>query len=337
MIEISSRGKWIPIPGFEFCGKTIVIQGKWCKIARVHDEAWLDSELSDPDRCIAELRIRKLAADVFTFSQLPPGRQPEYKYYHEADSIALITLKNWESWWMGLPQETRKNVRRSQRYGVRIARKPFGDELVRELVHLNNSSAIRQGRRYTHYAKPFDEVKKDHLSFLDRSEFFCAYFEEELVGYIKLVHRGKVASILNILTNETHKDKRPANALLEAVVKRCFEKQLTHLSYGFFHHGNKRDESITQFKIRHGFEEALVPRYFVPLSPWGNLCLRTHFHRGWIGVLPAPVLSSALAFRSNCYRMCSRISSRCSLTGERPNRNRQMECSNPPAGSTSSS
>ena len=336
MVEISSRGKWVRVPGFECYGKNIIVQGTWLRTARVHDEAWLDSELQYPERCIATLRSRNLGVDIFTFSQLPPGRPPEYEYCYECDSIAAIPLTSWQNWWMGLPQETRKNVRRSQRDGVRITIRPFDDTLIHELVALNNSSAIRQGRRFTHYAKSFEEVKKDHLSFLDRSEFFCAYFDDELIGYIKLVQRGTVASILNILTNEARKDKRPANALLEAVVKRCFEKQLTHVTYGFFHHGNKQDESITQFKIRHGFAETLVPRYFVPLTAWGKLCLHARFHRGLIGVLPAPILGAALAFRASCYRRCSRILSRCSSKVEQPNRNRQMECSNPPAGSTSS-
>lgn len=335
MIEVSVRGRWTRVPSFAFHDKMIAIHGRWIKIARVHDEAWLESELDDPAACLQKLRERKLRADLFTFAQMPPGRPPEYPYHRESDSIAVVRLNSFKEWWEGLPQETRKNARRSQRCGVRIEIKPFDDNLVRELVQLNDSSPIRQGRRYTHFGKPFEQVKKDHSSFLDRCDFICAYVEGELIGFMKLVYRGRIASILNILTNEKHSDKRPANALMKAAVEQCFNKNVTHLTYGFFHHGNKRDTSITQFKIRHGFEEALVPRYFVPLTSWGRVCVALGLHRGVIGILPNGALTKGVALRAKWYTVSRCFIRRCSSMIERPNRNRQMGCSIPPAGSKS--
>ncbi len=335
MKEISVRGKWVQVPSLDYRGKTLIVGGTWLRAARVHDEAWLASELPDPVGCLEEIRKQRLKTDLFTFSQLPPGRETEYPYHVERDSIAVIPLNNREQWWMGLPQETRKNVRRSAKYGVRIERRGLDDALVDQIVQLNNSSALRQGRRYTHFGKSPEEVRRDHESFLDRSEFICAYHESELVGYIKLVYRGKIASILNILTNEEHKERRPANALMTSVVDICFEKGLTHLTYGFFHHGNKRDESITLFKTRHGFEEALVPRYYVPITLWGRLAIAMGLHRGAIGVLPDSVLKVALRARASWYSCKEWVLSRCSLIAKRPNSTRQMERAIPPAGSNS--
>ena len=335
MIEISVRGKWVRVPAFEFSDKTIVVRGKWIKVARIHDEPWLESELKDPVGCLEGLRRWKPQADVFTFAQMPPGRPAEYPYHQELDSIAVVRLNGFEAWWEALPQETRKNVRRAERRGVRVEIKAFDDDLVREITKLNDSSSVRQGRRYTHYGKSFEQVKRDHLSFLDRSEFLCAYFENILIGYIKLVYRGKIASILNILTDEAHSDKRPANALMKLAVERCAQRGLTHLTYGFFHYGNKRDTSITQFKVRHGFEEALVPRYFVPLTARGRICISLGLHRGLLGILPNSVLTKGVALRAKWYTVSEWFASRCSSTPERSNSNRQMGRSIPPAGSNS--
>lgn len=301
-IDISVRGQWVRVPSIKFEEKTIVCRGQWLKLARVHDEAWLPSELEDGEGCLQQLQAAKLGADIFTFAQMPPGRKPEYDFPVEFDSIAAIPLTDRKAWWEGLPQETRKNVRRSVKYGVRVEIRPFDDDLVKHLMELNNSQELRQGRRYTHFGKSLEQVKKDHMSFVDRSEFFCAFYEEELIGFIKLVYRGKIASILNVLTNDKHKERRAANALMTAVVERCFEKGLTHLTYGFFHHGNKRDETITVFKVRHGFGEILVPRYFVPLTLWGKISLKAGLHRGVIGVLPASFLAFAVELRARYYR-----------------------------------
>lgn len=331
--EISVRGKWLRVPSFKFWGHVIITPPKWLKIARVHDEAWIESELQDPQTCLEQLRQQRPKADIFTFSQMPPGRPFEHKYHCEPDSIAVVRVEDYKAWWEGLPQETRKNVRRSERCGVRVEIKPFDDALVADLVQLNNSSEIRQGRRYTHFGKSFEQVKKDHCSFIDRSEFLCAYFEGELIGFIKLVYRGRIASLLNILADEKHRDKRCANALMKTAIERCHYKGLTHLTYGFFHHGNKRDESITLFKVRHGFEEALVPRFFVPLTLKGRLAMAVGLHRGLLGVLPNSVLTKGVALRSKWYNLYTSFTSRCSSIAERSNRNRQTGRSIPPAGS----
>ena len=49
-IEISVRGKWIRVPAMEFDGKMIVVRGKRIKLAIVHDEELLDTELGNRKR-----------------------------------------------------------------------------------------------------------------------------------------------------------------------------------------------------------------------------------------------------------------------------------------------
>ncbi len=205
----------------------------------------------------------------------------------------------------------------------------FNDKLVKDLVELNNSSPMRQGRRYAYFGKSFDQTKRDFCSFAERSDFLCAYVGDEIIGFLKVVYRGQVASILNLLTNDSHQDKRPSNALVKVAVERCAANGISCLTYGLFNYGNKRDTPITQFKIRNGFEEVLIPRYFVPLTVKGRLYMRLGLHRGMLGILPNRAILAGLAMRAKSYQVISR----CSSMLERPNSNRQTGRSNPPAGS----
>ncbi len=250
----------------------------------------------------------------------------------EWESLAAIRLTSFKEWWEKLPQETRKNVRRSQKRGVVVTVREFGDDLIRGLMELNNDSPKRQGRPNTHHGKTFDQVKKDYSSFLDRSDLIGAYFGNELIGLVKIVYRGEVASILQCLPKASHHDKRPANALLAKAVKLCEEKGISYLTYGMFRYGNKRDNPLLEFKIRNGFEEILTPRFYVPLTRWGALCIKLKLHRGLLGILPHSVLTLGVTARAKWYTVRQWIS-RCSSMAEQSNRIRQTECSNPPAGS----
>ena len=167
---------------------------------------------------------------------------------------------------------------------------------------------------------------------MGRCDFICAYSGEEMIGFLHLVYRKDVAAILNLTTMPRHFDKRPANALMAKAVEVCEARGVTHLSYGLYNYGNKRDSSLREFKIRNGFEEILVPRYFVPVTLWGRLCVKAKLHRGWIGILPSSMIAIGLRARERWHDL-KVFKGRCSSTPERSNCDRQMECSNPPAGS----
>lgn len=333
--EISVKGNWVKVPALQVNGTTIVIQGSWLKVASIHDEAWQETELEDPELYVKQLRERVpdgLHADIFTFTQKLPATVPKYSYSMEPDSIAAIPLTTFKDWWEKLPQESRKNVRKSQKRGVVVRVKEFDGDLIRGIVEVNNDSPLRQGRRFPHYGKSFDQVKRDHSSFLDRSDFICAYVGNELIGFLKVVYRGEIASILQLLAKGSHYDRKPANAMMAKAVELCEAKGKSYLTYGYFNYGNKRDSSIVEFKVRNGFREILVPRFFVPLTNWGALGLKLSFHRGLLGILPHRLIALGLGVRTRWYNF-RHSTGRCSSTVERPNSNRQMGCSIPPAGS----
>jgi hypothetical protein len=300
-VEAAVKGKWREIPVLEYRGKSIFVKGTWLRIAQVLDEQWLDTELPDPELCAKVLKGQKrggLHADVLTFAQKIPITTPKYDYYTEWDSIAAVQTASFRTWWNGLPRQSRQNVTRSQTRGVRILVKPLDDSLIHGIMGVNDESSIRQGKSYTHYGKTFAEVKKDHSSFIDRCDYLCAYVGEELVGFIWLIYGGEIASILQILTKASHKDKRPANALIAKAVALCEAKGLSYLTYGAFNYGNKKRCSLREFKERNGFSEILVPRFYVPLTLWGNFCMKAKFHRGLIGILPHVAIMGGIRVRS---------------------------------------
>ena len=333
-IEISVKGKWIEVPALDVNGKTIIVKKKFVKLAIIEAEEWLESELEDPDLYVRTLKDRshRLRADIFTFAQKLPGSPPKYEYPMEWASVAAIHLTTFSDWWEKLPQESRKNVRRSQKRGVVVTVRDLDDDLVRGIIGVNNDSPVRQGTRYSHYGKTFEQVKKDQSSFLDRSAFICAYFGDELIGFMKLVFSGEVASILQILPKASHQDKRPANALIAKAVELCEARGMSYLTYGLLNYGKKRESSLKDFKVRNGFEEMLTPRFYVPLTPWGYVSMKLKIHQGLRGLLPQRVIKLAVWARTKWYSR-KLFTSRCSSMPERSNCNRQTECSNPPAGS----
>ena len=333
-LETSTKGRWSRVPALIIDDYAVIVKGQWIKKAIVNAEEWLPAEIKCPGDVVQALKSKRfgLKADFFTFTQKPPCVERKYEYRAESDSVAALPTSSFSEWWDGLPQESRKNTRRAQKRGVTVKVQELDDQLCRQIVELNNDNPVRQGKRYTHFGKSFEEVKRDQESFPGRSDFICAYVGDELVGLVKLIYRGKVASILTFLPKASHHDKRPANALMTKTVEVCAEKGVEWLTFGMFNYGNKRDSSLREFKERNGFREILIPRYYVPLTIKGDIALRLGLHRGVMGVLPYSVIKNGVKARAILYNIKTSIS-RCSLMSERSNRNRQMECSNPPAGS----
>jgi hypothetical protein len=314
-IEIHVKGKWFTVPAVPIDGRSIILKGKWVKVAVVHDEEWLERGVEDPERYLTTIRNAAsdgFRGDIFTFSQKLPATDPKYSYSVEWDSVATVRTTSFKEWWEGLPQETRKNVRRSQKRGVNIIVKGLDDDLIRGIMGVNDDSPLRQGRPNVHYGKSFDQVRKDQSSFLDRSDYVCAVCDGELIGFLKVVYCGQVASILNLVTKASESDKRPANALVAKAVELCEARGMSYLTYGLFNYGNKRHSPLREFKIRNGFGETLVPRYYVPLTTWGRFCIKLKLHRGLLGILPPRAISFGNTVRARI------ATSRCSSNAERP-------------------
>lgn len=334
-VKVRIKGQWVTVPVLEVDGERLIARGKWLKIAHVRGEEMREKDLHDPERYCDALKKdnnRIVRADIFSFTQKLPATKPKYSYYMEWESVAAIPLVSYKQWWERLPQETRKNVRRAQKRGVTIKVKEFDDELIEGLRGVNNDSPLRQGMRNAYYGLTQEETKDRYREFVGRCDFICAYSSDEMIGFLHLVYREGVAAILNLTTKPSHFDKRPANALMAKAVEICDARGIPYISYGLYNYGNKRVSSLREFKSRNGFQEILVPRYFIPITLWGRLCMRARLHRGFIGILPSSVIGIGLRVRALWYDLKT-LKRRCSSMPERSNCDRQMECSNPPAGS----
>jgi len=307
VLEISVKGKWIEVPALNVSDITIVVRGKWIRVAVIHAEEWQENELQNPFMCVEALHKHKrhgFGADVFTFSQKLPATAPKHPYPMVWDNVAAIHVSSFKEWWEDkLPQESRKNVRRSQRRGVIVKVKGLDEDLVRDIAEQNNDSPIRQGRPFAHYGKTLEMVKKDQLSYLDRSDFICAYLGSELIGFLKIVYRGEIASILQLLPKASRQDARPANVLIAKAVELCEEKGISYLTYGKYRYGNQGNTSLMEFKKRNGFEEIHVPRYYIPLTLKGRVAMMLKLHRDLVDILPENVIRIGRNIRAKWYRL----------------------------------
>jgi len=303
-IEIEQKGKRRLIPTFDVGDRTVVVHGRWIRTASIYREDWMEEEpVEDPERFIPRIKELGLKADLFSFSRRLPETSARYPFHYDWDNVAAIPISSFEDWWNNrISRKTRQEVNRAQRLRVVARVVPFDEELIREIVGLFNRISMVQGQPFKHHGKDFEKVKKDISPYSDRSAFVGAYSEGELIGYMKIVFLRGLASILNIITDPAHFEKRPGNALMAEAVKICEKKAVCFLLYGKYAYGNKVNSSLAEFKRRNGFEMIKLPRYFVPLGMKGRIVTGLRLYRGALGLLPESLILPLLNVRSWLYR-----------------------------------
>jgi len=301
---VSIKGKMVKVPCVQVENKNVIVRGKWVRVAAIHDEELLEEEPGDDSKKVLTiLRRAKLNADVFTFAQRIPETDPKYDYRIEWDNVAVIRVLSYKDWWENrLPQESRRNVRLARKRGVTVEVRTFDDDFVKGIQRIYNETPMRQGRRFWHYGKAFEIVKRENATFLERCDFIGAFLGSELIGFIKLVYIGNIASIMQILSKNAHYDKKATNALLAKAVELCEQKGKSYLVYCKYLYGNDEKSPLTDFKRRNGFERMSFPRYYIPLTLKGRLFVWLRLYRGLRGLLPSPILRAALAARSGLDR-----------------------------------
>ncbi len=302
-IEVSVKGKSVRVPALDVNGRTVVVTGRWLKIAAVKSEEWEEGDVVvPPQQFLAHAQqLKDLGADIITFSQKPTDPTPHFRFYHDWDSIAAIRVVSFSDWWSNrVSTYLRRDVRKAAKVGVVVRRVPFNDDFVRGVMEIYNETPVRQGRPFWHYKKSFDAVKRENSSYLERSDFLGAFWDDKLIAFLKIVYVDRVARMMQILSKDAHRDKRPINALIAKAVELCEAKGCSHLTYGNYRYAQGAD-SVTAFKHRNGFEEILVPRYYVPLTTKGRLALHLRLHRGARELMPGPLLRSLRRLRASVY------------------------------------
>ena len=298
--QVSVKGKIHQLPAISVEGRTIIEGQGWLKIASIQSEQLQPGHVEHPEAIIRALRQQPLKADIFTFVQKLPHTQPQFDYPFVWDNVAAIPLTTYDEWFeKRLSQDTRRNVRLASKRGLVVEAVPFSDELVNGIVEIYNETPVRNGRRFWHYGKDFEKVKRENATYPERSQFIAAYSGSELVGFIKLVFVDNVAWVIQILSKNVHKDKRPMNALVSKAVEICCAAGKSHLIYSKYVYGTFENSSLTEFKRRSGFEKVLLPQYFVPLTLRGKVAMRFGLHLGLTTLLPKGLTAFLLGLRKS--------------------------------------
>ncbi len=275
--------------------KQILIEGEILRIASLEQE-WYD-DIEDPGTFINDLRKTEPRADILTFWQRLPDTKPKYSYSMEAEPIAALPIKSYSFWWdTQIDCKTRNMVRKAEKKGVIVKPATFDDFFIQGMTAIFNETPIRQGRRFLHYGKDFETVKREFSRFLFREEIFGAYLGEELVGFIFLADAGRYAYLGQIISKVARRDLAPNNALLAKAVERCTEKGIPYLAYALW-----LEDGLGDFKRSNGFQRFDLPRYFVPLTSKGKLALKFGFHRGWKGAVPKQLKEQLKKLRRRWY------------------------------------
>jgi hypothetical protein len=290
----------------EINGKRMMIEGKILRIARPHarlQQEWFE-EVENPEMIIDALKKTKYCPDILTFWQRLPDTEPKYSYTMELDSIAALPIKSYSFWWENqIDRAARNKVRKAEKKGVIVKPARFDDRFVQGMTSIFNETPIRQGRRYLHYGKDFETVKREFSRFLFREEIFGAYLGEELVGFTMLANAGKYAFLGQIVSKIARRDLAPNNALLAKAVERCAEKGIPYLAYALW-----LDDGLGDFKRSNGFQKFDLPRYFVPLTKKGKLALKLGLHRGWKRAVPKQIRTPLKKLRAHWYDLRERSS-----------------------------
>lgn len=276
----ASAGPGAELP--EFCAG-----GRLLRVARLDGEGYLF--LDDPRRAIERLRTTGPRADLFTFTQALPESAPRFAYPFERDNFAALRVTTFEDWWeRQIGFKARNKAKQAAKKGVEIREIPFDDECVRGIWAIYNETPVRQGRRFPHYGKDLETVRRMSATFPGQSIFIGAFFQGRMIGFIRLVvnQAGTQAGLMHILSLMEHRDKAPTNALVAQAVRCCAERGISFLVYSSFAYGKKERSSLSDFKERNGFQRMDVPRYYVPLTRWGAAAYRLGLHHGWKDRLP---------------------------------------------------
>jgi hypothetical protein len=270
----------------------VAISGGLVRVGRLYDEYYVS--LTNPIDFIDALRKSPLRPDVFTFLEDISESISKQAFTWRAQPIAVLPITTYESWLRDqIRFKARNKLHKSHKSGVSVRTVPFNDELVTGIMDIYNESPVRQGKPFKHFGKDFATIKREHETFLERSEFAGAFFRDELIGFIKLVRGTNVASLMQIISKFRYRDKAPTNALLAKAVEMCAGKSIPRLHYGIWGRGG-----LSVFKVSQGFVRHDVPRYYVPLTLKGRIFLKLGLHYNIREHLPEKWLNYLAGIRS---------------------------------------
>lgn len=282
----------------------LVVRGKYIKKAELRAE-W-DQDVDDPMMVTGALKRSGIRVDLLSFIQRLPESRPKFNYTMEWDSIAAVPISTHEQWMKyQIPDQVRNKIKKAKKTGVEIRLMEFDDELVQSISGIYNDTPIRQGHLIAHYNMPLAMVRQLNGTYLERCDFFGAFYKEEMIGYLKIVYSDKYARVMGIMGKTSHQDKAPMNLLISRAIEICASKNVPYLVYARYDYGKLGSDSLKHFKKSNGFENILIPRYYIPLNGLGKVALKLRLHKGVKNLLPRSLIGALIGLRN--------ISHKCAL------------------------
>jgi hypothetical protein len=250
-----------------------------------NDAKEYEREVVLTEKFIEKLEERRV--DIFTFMErkwrhtIP---NPQKSWLKANDNIALLQVTSFDDWCKNIGKKTRNMIRKAEKRGIKTETVEPNQKLAEGIWKIYNETPIRQERAFPHYGESMHTVTRSVLSAQDCT-FIGAFFQDELAGFIQLVHGDKIAIISQILSLQKHSDKAVNNALVAKAVEVCATKKIGWLMYGRM--GNH--PSLDSFKQNNGFTKFSLTRYYVPITKKGRIATRIGLHREIKDVLPQPI------------------------------------------------
>lgn len=261
--------------------ETLVLRRKFF-FTIANDSKEYEKSVIPTENLLEELRKRKV--DIFTFLERKwccPIPNPSKSWVKANDNIALLKITSYDEWWKSIGKKTRNMIRKAERSGIRTDTAEPDEKLAEGIWRIYNETPIRQERAFPHYGVSLETVKRSMLS-SQNSTYIAAYFQDELAGFIQLVHGDNITIISQILSLQKHRDKAVNNALVAKAVEVCVSKGIKWLMYGRM--GNH--PALDNFKQNNGCVQFLLTRYYTVLSRRGEIAVKFGLHREIKDVLP---------------------------------------------------
>lgn len=249
--------------------RLVVLKKGFVKIAKPHETKEYERDFLPTIEFVGKLAERGI--DIFTFIErswccsIP---YPPKSWLKAEDNVALLEVTTYPAWMGQIGKKTRNMVRKAEKCGVRTEVAETDGKLAEGIWKIYNETPIRQERAFPHYGQSLQSV--EGLIARAQDLFIGAYLEDELLGFIQLVHGDRIAIISQILSLQEHSDKAVNNALVAKAVEICASKGWGWLMYARM--GNH--PSLDNFKRNNGFKKFPITRYYIPITRKGRIITR---------------------------------------------------------------
>jgi hypothetical protein len=225
-VEIHVREKILRVPAAYIDDRTIIVTGRWLRMAVLRDEELVEGEpIPNPPVFMPKLRASGVRADILTFPDRLTQASPRFPYYFEWDNAAVVSTASVDGWWKKIKPDARQNARKASKRGVVVRVAQFDQAMVKGIKEIYDEVPVRQGRQFWHYGKSLELIEAENGTYLDRSVFIGAYHNDELIGFLKFTRADGIARVMQILSKTSHYDKKPQNALIAKAVEVCASRR----------------------------------------------------------------------------------------------------------------